>query len=262
MSVIIGYGNLIDSATLTSTGTFEALLPLANVQDAMLANVAQTTTDAAFSITATWAAVKSVGVVALDNHNISLTGTARIECYDGVTLKDDSGLVRVKEGRFFGYVLPSVQSIDKVVITIDSTSNAGNYIRMGRIFVGDVLAPKSIPYENLTQSITDMSEITSTPSGVNFAYEYPTLRGAALAWRVMTETELLTLLDIQRTHGKTKEVVFMRKRPTYTVDDGELIQDKLSAYLSFMGNAVELTPLSNPFFGYYAGGLGIREVAI
>lgn len=263
MTCLIGFNNVLANAVLSSTGTFEALLPMANVKDTLLAKVAQTTTDAAFSFTIAFVLSKSVGVVAMDNHNVSNTGTLRVQCYNGATLKADSGLIKSTAERFFAFVLPSVQLVNKVIISIDDTANAAGFIQVGRLFVGDFFQPaKGVEYGDLSQSVTDMSELISTPSGVNFSYQLPTLRSASVAWKVLSSAELITLHDLQRTHGKTDELIFIRQRPAYTDVSGELLQDLLSASMSFMGNAVELDPLTSTFFGAYAGGIGIREIAV
>lgn len=263
MTCLIGFNNYVDNSTLSSSGLFESLLPLVNVKDPLLAKVAQTTTAGAFSFTLDFLLSKSVGVVALDHCNVSASGTFRVQCFYKSILKSDSGLIKSKAERFFVFVLPSVHLVNQVVISIDDTTNANGFIQVGRLFVGNVFQPvKGVEYGDLSQSVTDMSEITSTQSGVNFPYVLPTLRSAAVAWKTLSESESIALYDMQRSHGKTNEVLFIRQRPSYVDVAGVWSQDALSASMSFMGNAVELDPLTSPFFGAYVGGMGIREIAV
>ena len=78
-NAIICYGNLIDSATL-SGGDWSETLPLANLQSRILSKVARSTDAAPAStvIAVDFGAARTLGVVALVNHNLTLAATVRV----------------------------------------------------------------------------------------------------------------------------------------------------------------------------------------
>ena len=95
MNVLLAWHNQIELATLTSTAAYAATLPLTNLQNYLLPKVARTTSSAAFTITATAAALATVGCVFIANHNLGRLSTVRIKSYTGATLMDDSGVMAV-----------------------------------------------------------------------------------------------------------------------------------------------------------------------
>lgn len=279
MSIIIALNNVVDDAVLTSTTTWETTLPLVNLQNYLLPKVAQTTNDDVFTLTATLSSSKSVGAMALAGHNLGRLAKVRVKSYLASVLVDDSDelwvwpknngavisadLIATMRGDFV-YFLPSNLTIDRVDITVDSTSNANNAIKIGRLFIGKTFEPSlSVEYENATVGYKSLSELQTVPAGMKYAAKRLPVRTATITYSGLTETEMAeTVFDGIRQADLTGEVLFSYSRPVYQIiNDVKAVSQAFYARC-FLGNFSELNPISHAYYNAFGATLAIEEVAV
>lgn len=292
-AVILGYGNRIDIAALSSDTTWETTLPLANIQSSILAKKARTTVADSFVLTVDLSAkaARSMAMVAIAGHNLSRTATVELNFYQGATLVFGSGAVSpwpylvaddahwsahtfgyaiVDNERIAGmvptFVYPLAEGIqaNKLTVTVDDHSNAAGYVELGRVFVGDAFAPlQNVEYGDVSMAALDFSEIQTTKQRAKYFYKYPVIRTASVVWKHLNEAEVLGgVYAMQRTIGLTGEVVFVDGFPTYHTISGVAVPDSNWFAKAFLGNPTDLTALTYPNFSEYSGGFGIEEVAL
>lgn len=274
MSIRLSLSNFVDNATLTSTGTFEATLPLLNLKSKLLSKVARTTSTAALSLNLSWVLSKSIGLVMLCHHNLSVNATVRI-----VTDTDDSGDLAVfpVNATGNGFVTDSTQRKDVVywlptnvtststTITITDPTNADGYIQIGRLFVGTSFSPtRGVEYGKAQIGYKSLSEIQTLPSGVKYGYERMPIRTVALNLTALTDDEaFITLFNALRQADQLGEVVYSHNGyPTYVLFNAKkaLYQDDFSR--SFMGNFTQTNPLDLVNYNAVDASLTLDEVAL
>ncbi len=292
-NIIFGFNNRIDLSTLTSSATFAGTLPLANIKTPVLAQVARTTTDAAFTLTADMGglAARSIGVVAIAGHNLSRAATVQVQTYQGATPVDDSGVLSpwpflaadnphfdahsysaaiVDAERIAAmmptciYFLPADSAANKVVISIDDSSNAAGYVQIGRLFIGDTLAPAmGAEYGATAFGHVDFSEIQQTKSRVKYNYRHPVIRTLAVSFEHLSNGEATgALYAAQQTHGLTGEIIIALDRPDYTTISGVKVVDSNWFAKAFLANFTALDLLTNPYFNAHAGAVNAEEVPV
>jgi len=289
--IIFGLNNRVDLATVTSDGTFETTLPLANVKNYLLSQAARTTTDAAFTITIDLSslAARAIGCVAIAGHNLSRTATVQVQTYQGAGLVDDSGdtspwpflaendphwdvhtyaaaIVDTERMTDMAatmiYFLPTNLEANKVILTITDTSNPDTYVEIGRLFVGQQLKPAiNIEWGGVSWGHVDFSEIQVTRNRIKYAYEHPVIRTASVQFKNLTGGEAIGgAWTAQRIAGLTGEIIVAPDIPDYTDISGTLAVDTNWFQRAFMGNYSALDPLTNPYIDFNAIGFTVDEV--
>jgi hypothetical protein len=268
-NVIIAYNNLIDLATLTG-GTFETNLPRDNLKTDKLAEVAQTTTDAAFTLTATFAANQNVGCIALANHNFSSAATIAIAIKNsgGDILESPTGdlapyIDADRNSLLYWFADANHATARSVDITITDTSNPDTYLSAGRLFIGKWFETSvNVEYGDVGHGRIDLSETSKSVNGVKWHRQRKKIRTAAVGLKHLTVTEMLSVDDLMQHDGTTQDVIYALTRPTYTDNAGVLSQDELSYKRTFIGNLTSLDALNSPFFERYSAQFNIEELAI
>jgi hypothetical protein len=274
-NIILAWNNQIDNATLTSDVTFLAALPLNNLKTTPLSKVARTDSEPDCVITATFAALKSIGCVMLCNHNLSRLGTARIKLYNGVTLLEDSGVCYVypaKSGAVvsdeeayradFCHFFTQNYSADKVEITLSEPVNS--YIQLGRVFAGEQYEPiQGIDYGDAPLSIKDLTETETTPQGTKYFFEQQKIRSVSLSLKYLSQAESLDVLMPLQLKGVSHEIVYSYSgKPVYTDISGVNAQTTHYQRTTFLGRYTAINPLSAAFFEGWQTGFTIEEIAI
>lgn len=289
--IVFGLNNRIDQATLTSTASYAATLPLANIQTPQLSTPARTTSDAEFTMTVdlTSVAARSIGCIAIAGHNLSRTATLQIVTKQGSTTVNDSGVLSpwpylpdthphwrkhtfsyaiIDSERItdlpstFIYFLPDNVEGNKVLITITDTSNPDNYIEIGRLFVGEQLAPDMAEdWGQLNYGFNDLVDLVKTKTGAKYAYRYAIQRTANVAVNNLTTAEALGgLTDAQRKAGLTGEIILADTVPTYQDISGVNAVDSYWFAKALMGTFSDLDKFSFPYHGAAALALSVEEV--
>ena len=149
-TTVIGYGNLIDSATLAggdwATGAASSTLNNLKTRYLRQPAVSDGATTAATQFTIDLGSEKSIGLIALCTHNLTV-GTAQITI-TGSNLSDLSGEIAWRgnnmlayAGGDFAYALPPNIAARYWMVEITDTSNAAGYISIGRVFIGPAFVP-------------------------------------------------------------------------------------------------------------------------
>lgn len=243
-NITIGFPNRVDAGTL-SGGSWEATLPLTNLQNRVLGKVARSS-DALVASTQfdldTSTTVKRFNVLAFVNHNLSLQAQVRIRSStvsNFATTTYDTGWIDVwpmvytvetldwfsenfwslkyTEEEISGYtpalihVLPSANVSRYWRIEFDDTTNSDGYIQIGRMF----MAPTWEPEENAATGSADIGWETNTDvqraiSGAEYFQPRTPYRVARFTFDVLSQDEAFAnAFEIQRRAGVDQEVLFI-----------------------------------------------------
>ena len=268
-NILLAYQNRTDEAAL-SGGSWLASLPLANLQNRLVQRVARSSSAAlaATLFNVDFGAVKTIGVVALVVHNLSVGAKVRIRADDAadfVTPAYDSGWVDVwpsglvpqdllvwEEENFWlgtlsaqaraGYqspyihVLSAPQTYRYWRIELDDTTNSDGYVHIGRLFMSATWTP-TINYNQGAELV--YKDTTPTETSLSGA-EYFDVRGKAREFSFtlegLTDTEAYdVVLQLQRVAGISGEILQIPD-----LDDTTRIPAR-----AYVGRLVDLSPISN-----------------
>lgn len=280
-SVVIGYQNRIDEATL-SGGSWQA--PLVNLQNRRLQAKARSLntslTNTKFDITLPEGRV--IGLVALCAHNLSITAKVRVTLGTTLGASDilDSGWQNVWPSMYsslsldwedpnywfgtleeelrkeypsnFIYVLHYKCNTSYMRIEIDDVSNAFGYVELGRVFLGKAAKPsKNVAY-GATLGWKDDSRIGRNRLGSKNFEEVTKYRVANFTYDSADRTEALeSLFELQRISGTTREVIFVGSDFDY--DKGQLVR------LAFLGTFNKLDAIQWASLGVHKTGFEVEE---
>lgn len=282
-NILLAYQNRTDEAAL-SGGSWRASLPLANLQNRLVQRVARSSSAALVDtlLNVDFGAVKTVGVVALVVHNLSVGAKVRIRADDAadfVTPAYDSGWVDVwpsglvpqdllvwEEENFWlgtlsaqaraGYqspyihVLSAPQTYRYWRIELDDTTNSDGYVHIGRLFMSATWTP-TINYNQGAELV--YKDTTPTETSLSGA-EYFDVRGKAREFSFtlegLTDTEAYdVVLQLQRVAGISGEILQIPD-----LDDTTRIPAR-----AYVGRLVDLSPISNNTPDRFKVQLKIRE---
>lgn len=281
---LIGYGNRCDEATLTG-GSWMATLPLANLQNRLIAKVARSngTTKPATQFDINLGRARKIGVLALIGHNLTELAKVRIhgdDAADFATPLYDSGWVEVwpngmipqellewEEDNFWlgtispearaGYNSPYIYRVEGNLslrywrVEIDDTSNSDGYVHIGRLFLSDVWQPTYGPRVGAALGMDDTSVIESSLGGS----EYFDTRHRARVYRcdlqAMSSTEAYSrVLDLQNLLGVQGEILI----------DPDTADTANKPRRAFVGRMRSLSPVVESSPGLFDTSFEIREL--
>lgn len=282
-NVLLAYPNRIDTSTL-SGGAWQPSLPLSNLQVRELPEVARTAdaTLASTQFTINLGKLRSVRVVALAGHTISITGKIRIRIYaDGAftTLLYDSGWLDVWPSIYpFGSVpwddprfwdgkptaedlagitwlytnlLPAAVVGQYIKVEINDTANPDGFISIGRAFVASQFQPAINMSWGASIGYEDKTPVAEALSGTEYFDQRQPYRIARVKLDWLSEAEGFgTALDMQRRQGISGEVLYM-----YDPDD-----TTYRVMRSFLGRMRMLSAIEAPSFGRTATAYEIKEI--
>lgn len=242
-NVFLAWQNRIDSATL-SGGSWNAGLPLANLQNPVIQKVARTAnvTTASTQFQMDLGTARAIGVVALLAHTISPLGQIRITGYETGAYSPviyDSGWLDVwpadtvamgqrnwEDNNFWTgqlqtsdmvglqspyiHILTSEQFLRYWRVEISDTSNATGYIDIGRCIIARGWRPGVNYSYGAEINYFDPSPSVTTLSGTMYFDQRPKGRMFRFGIDAMTSTEAYNYaLDMQRQAGVTNEVLLV-----------------------------------------------------
>lgn len=282
-NAILAYGNLVDSATL-SGGSWVSTLPLTNLQDRRLGKVARSasvaTADAQFDMA--WSSAKLLRVVALVNHNFTLTALYRIRLSNDPTFATsiaDSGWrdvwpvvyppgsVEWESPNFWTgkytaddiegynptlvYILPTSMNAKYIRVEIDDPDNAADYVQIGRPFAGEGWQPQQNFEHGWSLAWDTGTEVQEALSRAEYFNVRRARRVARLEFQGMDRDEALgRTFEIQRRVGISGEVVI--------IPDPD---DTLHALRTqFMARIRMLSPIENPGWNSWKAPFEIQEL--
>jgi len=260
--MMLGAPNRVPESTL-SGGSWEASLPLANMQDERRTKVARSVDALATStiVKGSLSTARSLRQFRFRNHNCSADAQWRVTL--GTTAGDDdiynSGLLNVwqmafdtdllewEEGgwwegigddEFLRSPFDAVHVADQYYtaqywqIEIIDTSNADGYVQ-GKAFVSGGLVPARNYSIGASDTWVDPSEIERGRSGSEFATVLPKVRAASFTLDGLSSAEVEYVHDLYRRLGITGDVGYVPD-----VDDADAQQR-----YGFVGRMVKLDPI-------------------
>lgn len=279
-NAIIGYQNRIDSVTFASYGSWEASLPLANIQNRQIGKKARSTNNANSSTKLRFSTNNSriITTVGIVGHNLTGFSTWRYKVYsDGgyTTLAYDSGIRNVwsqapygtyewEDLRFWDlsptdeeislytktlvFSVPVV--IDALFYEIEFFESVAAYVEIGRIFIGSKYQPiinmslgASIGYESATV-------VDTAISGAEYFDKRESYRVAKFTLDHLTDAEALLNNDIMKLSGTDNEILYI-----WDDEDTENLQKR-----SFLGRLRSLSPIVQPYYNKHQTSYEIKEL--
>jgi len=280
-SVVVGYQNRIDEATL-SNGSWQA--PLTNLQLRRLQAKARSTnaTLANTKFDVQLVEGRVLGIAALCTHNMSVAAKVRVTLGTTLGASDvlDSGWVDVWPALYsslsldwedpnywfgvlddearrdypsnFIYVFPYKCNAQYIRFEIDDTTNPDGYVEIGRAFVGKAAKQSTNVAYGCTLGWKDDSRIGRNRLGSKTYEEVTKYRVASFAYDNADRTEVLeSLFELQRISGTTKEVIFVGS--DYEEDKGQLTR------LAFLGTFSKLDAIQWASLNVHKTGFEIEE---
>lgn len=281
--LVLGYGNKADDATL-SGGSYEATLPLTNLQDRMIGLVARTAdlTLASTQFDADIGDRPTTRVLALANHNMSLDALYRIQGCSEATFADpeyDSGWAEVwpavyhtadlpweapnwwsgkyTEEERAGYVWTLIHDIGSTKrlrywrFEFDDQGNDAGYLQYGRLFVGQGWEPTYGVSAEAELGWEPNTDFQRTRSGAKVFDRRTPARVFTFNTEGLDEDEAMQFaFELQRVAGIDKEVVLI-------FDDEDTIHALRRRYL---GTLQRLSPIRFPALTAGVTGWSVEEV--
>lgn len=284
-NIFLAWQNRADEGTL-SNGSWSASLPLTNLQNRQVQKVARSSNALAAStkFDIDLGAAKSIGVVALVVHNISVTGTVRITASDTATfttLYYDSGTVQVwpsgvidqsllewEDDNFWlgtlsaqaraGYQSPFIQKLPSITpmrywrVEIVDTGNSDGYVQIGRLFMARGWSPTVNYAYGSGLGFQDPTPVETSLSGAEYFDMRSKFRVMNFELQYMTDTEAYSYaLDLQRLAGVSGELL--------VIPDGgtNIATQPLRA---FVGRLRQIGQVMQPLPNTYSAKFEVKEL--
>lgn len=272
-----------DGVTL-SGGSWEADLPLTNVQDRLLQKTARSTDASISSTKFDIDLLKSTSVqsLILVNHNLDEDALIRIKLSDDATFTTsdyDSGWVnvyksvfsvdsvewendnfwfgRLASGDLAGYSLNYIHLLDVpysnryIRVEIDDTANSDGYVDIGRLWVTPVFEFDFNAIYGATISWNDPTVVSTAIGGSTFFDDRAKKRNYRFSTDMMSVTESMeSIFEIQRSKGISGEI--------FILPDSD---DSINIFrTSFLGRMTKLAGITNHFFKRNKSDFSIEEL--
>lgn len=282
MSVLLGYSNKIDSATL-SGGSFTTSLPLNNLKTRLLGQVARTTnianTSSTFNID--FGVARNIQVASLVNHNISLFGkvvisasednwattsytSGQIDAWPAVYIfgdlewEDDSwwsGTYTAEDAEGYTtnitHIIPVLAYYRYWRIDILDDTNPAGYIQLGRVFLGSAWQPTRDAEIGLALGWETSTTSQKALSGTKYFQRRNPYRVTKFTLSVIDIDEALAkAFEIDKRMGIDGEVMFVQ-------DTNDTIHSLRRRYL---GTLRELSLIEFPYVGLGKKSYSIEEI--
>jgi hypothetical protein len=283
-NITLAWNNRTDAGTL-SGGSWQATLPLTNLQNRQVQKVARSsnalTTSTQFTIDL--GAARAIGVVALVVHNISVVGKVRITASDtaGFTVTYyNSGWIDVwptgmvpqallewEEDNFwlgtlsanaragyqspFIHLLPSAQNLRYWKVEVDDTGNTDGYVQIGRLFMAATWVPSVNYAYGAGLGYQDPTPIDVSLSGAEYFDVRSRFRVFNFELQYILGTEAYAYaLDMQRLCGNSGEVL--------VVPDSSDTANQ--PYRAFVGRLLQMGPIQQPQPTAFTAAYQIKEL--
>ena len=280
---MLGIPNRIDSATI-SGGSWQATLPLADLQNRTLGKVARSSDALATStkFDVDLGTEKNIRLLSLVNHNLSLDATVRIKAAataDFAILAYDSGSVEVWpvvypsetlawednnwwDGKYtaeqregytwsFNHILAANSLTRYWRVEITDTANASGYVQIGRVFIGTAWQPEiNMSYGVALGWETDTAIQRARSGSLYFDRRTPRRVVRFSLETMLIDDAMANAFEVQRRAGIDGEVLFI-----FDPDD------KVHALRRrFLGRMRELSAIELPYYNCHQTNFQIEEL--
>lgn len=256
-SIILGYGNLIDAATLSGSG-WSSEHPITELQDRRLWTYARTTGSSA-DIIIDHGSAKTMRIFGLVGHSLAAgdtitvtagTTSGGVDVYSGSAEACWPFTPLEYEGGHFGVWVVLPQDITARYARMQVAGSG--IIRVSRAVCCPAFVPTYAPeHGRITHGWSDANSIVERgDSGAVTAWKRREQRHVAYDLSALLPASASLLHEIVRTHSIVDEVVHVAS----TVDRSEQQQH------GFLGTLRTLSALENPFYGYRSSAVAIDEI--
>ena len=284
-NIFLAWQNRTDEGTL-SNGSWLSTLPLTNLQNRQVQKVARSNGVAASAtkFDVDLGSAKSIGVVALVVHNISVAGTVRITASDSAsfsTLYYDSGNVSVwpsgviplellewEDDNFWlgtisqqaraGYQAPFIHKLSIIKnmrywrVEIVDAGNSDGYVQIGRLFMARGWTPTVNYSYGSGLGFQDPTPVDTSLAGAEYIDVRSKFRVMQFSLPYITDTEAYNYaLDLQRLAGVSGEILVMP-------DGGSNITQQPQR--SFVGRLRQLGSIKQPNPTTYSLDFEVKEL--
>lgn len=253
--------NRVDEGVLSSSGTWAAAYPLANLQNYLLPVKARTSDGTTTQITLTIPS-RTIQAVALAAHNLTGTSEWRIRYYS-----DSGGLVEVYDSGVMdawpvdaedAAVMPPLSfhfteayTVQVIKIDITDTSNGDGYIEIGRLFAGsafqatvNIVSGFTLGQENATEIQVALDRITE------YFDESVPRRTAVMTFPMLTREEAYLQVErMYRTVGLKGDVLFAK----------HLSSNSTQRVTTFLARLQVVNGITQPYYDRHAGVVSLIE---
>jgi hypothetical protein len=283
-NMFLAWQNRTDEGVL-SGGSWLSTLPLSNLQNRQVQKVARTTDDsnASTQFTIDLGSAKTIGVVALIVHNISVSGKVRVSASDTpgfVSTIYDSGwqlawpagvipqaLLEWEDDNFWlgtlsaqaraGYQSPYIWKLDNSQVLrywkveIDDTTNTDNFIQIGRLFMARGWTPTVNYGYGAGLGYQDPTPVDTSLSGAEYFDQRSKYRVMSFALPYVTGTEAYSYaLELQRLAGVSGEVLVIPDPDTVSTQP----------IRSFVGRLRQIGAVAQPNPTTYSVNFEVKEL--
>lgn len=274
-NIRIIHDNAADRATLSTTTSLAAGLPLTNLVSDTKSRVCRSTTKN-LVITAIWTVAETVGAVILPFTNFSPTATIQVQAYTNAA--DPSPILNVTSNAGAGYTftgsqwnnggvnsfaygggtyariwLASKVLVKKIVITIADAGNTAAYIEASRLIIGDYWQPLGVgAEEGATMTIEEDSKHFRTGAGDLVTDVGTRHRKQEISLPDLNPVDRSKMWDILWANGMTKPL-FISLYPNST----DLKQEQTH---QLYGKLMKTPVMGTPYFNRSNATLEIEEV--
>jgi hypothetical protein len=259
----LGYPNLADTAT-TSGGSWQAGLPVANVQTRSFAKVARSTdaTTGSTQFRLDHGSAKSARALCLAGHNLTAaatitwsrgTSSGGAEVYAGAAVNAWQITPYTVSGRDYAVVivLPQAYSARHDLIEIADAANPAGYVEIARAWVSSVWVPTYNAAYGLRDGIEDLSSVDRSDGGALWVTQRRKLRTVELVLEGLTPEEADALHNVQMAAGTTDEVLYLP----------DLTSPAAQQRYGYISTLHEISAIEYPFHRMRTLPLRLREVA-
>jgi len=266
--------NAADRATLSATTTAGSLV-VANLQNDYKSDVYRSTATSA-TITATWSATETIGMVALPFCNLTSTATIRVKLYTNtadVSPVYDTGALNAGASvpttaydwgntplgvNSYSYVGAAYARLwftqtpcKKMEVIISDASNTSGYIEAGRLVCGAYFTPTmdaelDVSWETIDTSISERSEASDLISSLGVRS-----RKMSFSLQNMTPADRLAIINIFKSNSTTRPL-FVSLFP----DDADVDQERL---YQIYGKMSKTNAVTIAYWNAYATTIEIEE---
>lgn len=283
-NLILAYQNCADEATLTTTGVWASSLPVTNLQDRIMSNVARSAgvSAADTKIDIALPKYRKVKVVALCRHNLGTDATYRVTAYldsAHTSLIYDSGFVAVWPAMYTTYSLewqddnwwggrpaledrqgyrwnlihicPSTVYAPYWRIEIVDTANPDGYVEAGRLFIGDGWQPTYNRSYGSSLRYESRSAVEEALDGTEYFDKKTAPRIAQFSLDWLTPDEAMDrALEIQRLADVSGEILYI-----YDPSD-----TKNMIRRSFLARSRSLSAIEHPYLNTHKTAYELKEI--
>jgi hypothetical protein len=264
-NAVLATGALIDAATLSSTGTISAALPLTNLQTMQPGEVCRFTDLSGMMVIADLGATTAVNLIALINHNLTSAATWRIRAADteaNLTASPgyDSGDVTVwtlagkpaSATQFLSLAFyATAKSYRWWRIDITDAANPDGFVDLGRLYIDAAFQPSRNLAYGWGVQIIDPSVQDQSLGGQTYVTERDVYRVLSFSLPYLTEDEAYEdAYELFRARGIKKDVLAIRN------PDATTHLHRQSVY----GLLLESPPIVNSKFNIHEAPFKVKEL--